>query len=180
MARKRLRLLPELTVGVLLPLSTLVQIEAAQLAPIQVAPILSDNNMHASLEESELTALRKQLLGLWQGRYICVQGETGLDLTITDIDEGYLSGDLEIKATFTFYNLPGRNNSKEGSFSMLGHLNPHSFNLKLEPNSWIERPSGYKMVSIDALVNIHEEEIRGSIESGGCSAMRVEHKKASP
>jgi hypothetical protein len=61
-------------------------------APTSAAP------SHRSLELA-----RGTLLGVWRGSYVCAQGETGVELSFTDIhDDGVVSG------TFNFFNLPGQ------------------------------------------------------------------------
>lgn len=51
------------------------------------------------------------LAGVWEGTYTATQGETGLTLTVWEENGNY-------KATFHFYNLPGRTNAEEGSYYM--------------------------------------------------------------
>lgn len=80
------------------------------------------------------------LMGVYTGCYSAGQGETGLTLTI------YADGPTT-KAIFEFYNLPGKDNAKEGSFSMIVTAQDDSFTLEAE--DWIDRPSGYTALNLE-------------------------------
>ena len=83
------------------------------------------------------------LIGVWEGSYGANQGETGLTLTI--FNEGN-----NFRALFEFYNLPGRNNSLEGSYYMTVSSDQSSYILR--GHEWIERPINYVFVDLKGTI----------------------------
>jgi hypothetical protein len=75
----------------------------------------------------------------WTGSYLCTQGKTGLDVTITG-----RSGGL-IQARIDFYSLPDTHiKIQPAAYSAQGALQPDG-GLTLSPVSWIVRPAPYFM-----------------------------------
>ena len=92
-------------------------------------------------EDTDKTPEQK-LVGIWYGSYGAGQGETGLTLRVHQEGGGR-------KATFHFYNLPGRTNAAEGSFNMNVSYDQKTRKYYLEAYEWIERPSGYVVVNLE-------------------------------
>ena len=74
------------------------------------------------------------LIGIWEGRYFAAQGETGLTLEVYEENGKY-------RAVFNFYNLPGRTNAKNGSYTMKVAYSRETGIYSLVGEEWIERPS---------------------------------------
>ena len=83
------------------------------------------------------------LTGVWEGWYYANQGQTGLTLTVYEDQTG----------VFEFYNMPGRSNAKDGSYTIEVSVDDGVY--RIVGKEWIERPSSYGFVSL-----------RGSLENG--------------
>ena len=97
----------------------------------------------------------------WQGAYNCAQGNTALNLQITNVNEN------NINALF-FFNYA---NVKKGVFKLVGNYDEVSGKLVFEPREWIQRPSGYRTVSMDGFVK--GDIYYGKITTAGCSNFQV-------
>ncbi len=114
---------------------------------------------------NSLQMARSTLLGVWRGSYACGQGETGVELSFTDI-----SDDGTVMGTFTFFNLPGHSNAGDGEYSLVGHINSSEQQLYFDPGAWIRQPPGYAAVGFSTpvpLPGIHN--MAGTITYPGCS-----------
>ena len=100
------------------------------------------------------------LVGVWEGSYTANQGETGLTLTVWEEDGNY-------KATFSFYNLPGRTNAEEGSYSMTVTSNQSTRLYNLVGTKWINQPSGWVFVDLEGIV--HGNVFTGTVLRGSGS-----------
>jgi hypothetical protein len=86
---------------------------------------------------------RSRFLGVWRGSYVCSQGETGVDLSFSELhDDGSVLG------TFSFYNLPGESNSATGVYTLIGQLDIRNQIVYLDPGTWIRQPPGYGPVGV--------------------------------
>ena len=81
------------------------------------------------------------LLGTYKGSYFANQGETGLTLTIFKNEDQY-------KALFDFYNLPGKNNAKNGKYYMNISYDKNTGTYYFDPYEWISKPSTYEFVAL--------------------------------
>ena len=82
-----------------------------------------------------------QLVGVYEGSYFASQGETGLTLTVYEENGGY-------RALFDFYNLPGRTNAKEGSYTMDVTVTDQGA-FRFDADQWVEKPSGYRLLDLE-------------------------------
>ena len=89
-----------------------------------------------------------QLVGTYKGSYMANQGETGLTLTVYEENGAY-------KATFDFYNLPGRNNAKDGKYYMDVTFDGDKDEYVFSATEWIEQPPNYYLL-----------DLRGKLEDG--------------
>lgn len=78
--------------------------------------------------------------GSYEGWYYANQGQTGLTLTI-DGEEG----------VFEFYNMPGRTNAKDGSYTV--KVTESNGTVKITGVQWIERPSSYSFVTLSGTID---------------------------
>lgn len=78
--------------------------------------------------------------GTYEGWYYANQGQTGLTLTIKN-GEG----------VFEFYNMPGKSNAKDGSYTIKVSETDNGY--KVEGVEWINRPSTYSFVSLDGILS---------------------------
>jgi tetratricopeptide (TPR) repeat protein len=129
--------------------------------------------------------------GVWQGRYICGQGPTGVTLTIRTLPQWpglqvYIHHWLmslirvpnlepsqakpkrsEIAALFQFYPLAGAKAAPSGSFELDGTFDPALGLVDLYPSKWIEQPPGYSLIGFRAVVE-DGKTLRGAINEPGC------------
>jgi hypothetical protein len=75
--------------------------------------------------------------GDWHGAYTCSQGLTALDLSIAADNSSRL---LE---WFHFSAMPANRKVPKGCFEILGTFEPGLRHIRLAPDEWILRPTGY-------------------------------------
>src|SRR4051812_14921427 len=79
----------------------------------------NESPLHGAQGESAAQpGIRDVLLGLWRGSYVCRQGETAVELSLTDME-----GD-DVRGTFKFFNRPGQTNVLPGEYNVKGSYNP--------------------------------------------------------
>lgn len=74
--------------------------------------------------------------GTYEGWYYANQGQTGLTLTLAD-GEG----------VFEFYNMPGKSNAKNGSYTVKAVKTDKGY--RIDGVEWIDRPSTYSFVYLE-------------------------------
>jgi hypothetical protein len=123
-----------------------------------------------------LQMARSALLGVWRGSYVCGQGETGVELSFTELgDDGVVVG------TFSFFNLPGRSNVKNGEYTLIGKLDLRTRELYLSPGKWIKQPPGYTPVGFSApLPSLGVRKIFGRITFPGCNQIYADKTDHQP
>lgn len=116
-------------------------------------------------DEDSAAPMGAALQGTWRGKYRCGQGLTGLDLVIS------IEGDA-LYATFSFYPIPENSDIPSGAFTMTGHYTKSRLNLRQQ--SWLDKPSGYKMVDLSAaLSDVSSKRLKGTIDSERCGRFDV-------
>jgi hypothetical protein len=101
-------------------------------------------------------------IGVWQGRYACVQGETLLRLTILP------EGGSPDRAYFYFYPPPGTNPGETGCFTLTPGPMDADGRLSLREGRWIDRPFGYAMVSLEGAIDKAGATFSGVVLFEGC------------
>ena len=118
------------------------------------------------------------LVGVWEGSYFVNQGETGLTLTVWEENRIY-------KATFYFYNLPGRTNTAilpqgaDGSYYMNVTSNHSTRKYNLVGYGWINRPNvpGTTWSFVDLEGVVHGNVFTGTVLGGSSTfSFRVVRK----
>jgi hypothetical protein len=116
----------------------------------------------AHAQPTDATALS----GLWRGTYVCIQGETALELDLRGNAYGIVRGTFAFSAT-------GRNRDvPSGVYPVLGRLSRTS--LVLRPVDAPELPQNYVPVGIQATVAPGATRITGWIEGPVCGEVMVE------
>lgn len=132
--------------------------------------------------------------GVWQGRYICGQGPTGVTLTIRMLPpwpglQVYIHHWLmslirvpnlerseekpkrtEIAALFSFYPLLGAKAAPSGSFELSGTFDPARGLIELYPTRWVEQPPGYTLIGFRALLE-GGGTLKGAVNEAGCGVI---------
>ena len=84
--------------------------------------------------------------GKWTGKYTCLQGNTGVTLTLNGSKDGLVEG------IFLFYPTQSNLNAATGRFIVRGSYFSDG-SLILGGGAWIERPDGYDAVSLRGKVD---------------------------
>ena len=98
-----------------------------------------------------------RVTGVWEGYYYANQGQTGLTLTLREDGTG----------TFEFYNMPGRSNAADGSYTV--EYTVDGTELSLVGKDWIEQPSGYHFVGLVGTVS--GDEYTGYVSDSNSSSV---------
>jgi hypothetical protein len=121
---------------------------------IALVAVIGFSTASCDFEEEQDLSL-DELVGEWKGTYGPNQGETGLTLTVYKEGSNY-------KATFAFYNLPGKTNSAEGSYRM--NVSSDKTKYYLKATEWISaQPDYYDPVNLEGTKN-------GNVFSGSRAA----------
>jgi hypothetical protein len=113
--------------------------------------------------------LRGQALGVWYGRYLCGQGESGVEVSLTEI-----SSDGVIHGTFQFFNMPGMHNTQPGKYSVVGVFDVSGNTLRVDPVGWIDQPGGYVMVGFTGSLNASGTHLGGNINNISCGQIYLD------
>ncbi len=82
-----------------------------------------------------------EFAGTYEGWYYANQGQTGLTLTINADGTG----------VFDFYNMPGRSNAEDGSYTVKVTRSDKGY--RVSGDQWIEKPATYHFVTFDGSLN---------------------------
>lgn len=107
------------------------------------------------------------LVGTWEGRYTCAQGETGAKLTIEAVD------DSTLRMQFEFFPLPENPDAKSGAYVLLGAYSGER--LVFQQEEWIDQPENYVMVDLEVTSELEEgmSELNGTMLTDSCGALAV-------
>jgi len=111
--------------------------------------------------------------GVWEGRYICRQGPTGLTLTIEGSDPSRLT------ARFKFYPVPENPRVPHGELEMTGKFDPRVGHFQFRPGRWIQRPRGYATVGLSGLLE-SSGRLTGRLPVSGCQAFTLSRASSAP
>lgn len=99
---------------------------------------------------------------IWEGRYLCAQGETALMLRILEVSAN------ELKARFEFAH---EESGVSGSYDMSGRFDPRSGRVTFTPDKWVQRPPSYVSVGMSGAVR--EKVFSGRIDHETCGEFSV-------
>lgn len=106
---------------------------------------------------------------VYEGRYLCAQGDTGMKLRIAQVQGQRVSG------VFEFFHEP---TDARGSFSVEGTLR-QSGEITFDPIEWIVHPPRYVAVPFRVTVSENGETLQGGVLHESCGSM-VAHRAATP
>jgi hypothetical protein len=115
-----------------------------------------------------------RLAGTWTGAYDCVQGRTGVTLTIWVDEATGRAGGL-----FELYALPDNPGVPSGRFQVRAVYKEAEGRLRLDPAIWEQRPEGYEMVGFDGYVDLAAGRYEGEVAFNGCGAFSLTKENAS-
>lgn len=106
---------------------------------------------------------------LWNGRYECAQGITGLSLTLDLFQGGTAS------AVFDFGPTPTNPTVPQGRYLMAGSYLEGSAqtSIILGPDRWIAQPPGYVMVGLTANIDAAGRTLMGQIADPDCTVVSL-------
>jgi hypothetical protein len=108
------------------------------------------------------------LIGVWGGSTSCSQGEIGVELSLKELQaDGAVSGSLR------FFNLPGKNNTADGEYTLGGRYYDKDRTLYLQPGNWIKQPPGYSMANFTLTFYSGEQALKGRVTNVACSTISV-------
>jgi len=103
--------------------------------------------------------------GLWAGTYVCNQGTTGVQLSISGS-----SGDT-VMAKVNFFPVASNPGVPDGSYEMVGSYSAAQ-GLVLNPDYWISQPPGYQMVGLTAAAP-RGNSMTGQVQGANCTTFSV-------
>ncbi len=108
---------------------------------------------------------------VWEGKYTCAQGVTGLHLELDTASNGVTTG------IFEFYGIAQNPNwVPRGSYRLRGLVTMSqagSFALALAPDGWITEPPGYLMVGLQATSDRERRSLIGRLTDPSCAFMKL-------
>lgn len=125
-----------------------------------------------SQERKVPTAEAAGIAGTWEGRYVCRQGPTGMQLTVTGGKTN------EVSAVFRFFALPENPGIAAGEFALRGSYDPATGALDLTPDRWLKQPPGYQMVGVKGSLARDGSRLNGSIALAGCRGFELARAQA--
>jgi hypothetical protein len=120
---------------------------------------------------------REILRGTWRGSYHCAQGDSGVELSFSELhDDGFIRG------TFRFFDLPGKNNTAGGGrFVIGGNYNIADGTLLLSPGAWLHRPPGdWDSVAFSVRLTPDGRTLEGKIHNLTCTEISVSKASNEP
>ncbi len=114
----------------------------------------------------DLNAVYQRLSGIWQGTYICAQGQTAASVLITARPD-------RVSAVMSFA-VPG--SPKPGTYLMAGTFSPQTNHLQLKFVRWGIQPPQYLPADIAGTVNLQQGIITGTVIGPGCSTFTIRHQ----
>jgi len=139
-----------------------VQIAAPRNEPVRQAPSPPLTRRPGAGFES-YRAGRLAPASIYEGRYLCAQGDTGMTLRIQEVKGRSVYG------VFEFFHEP---TGARGSFSVEGELS-QSGEITFEPLEWIVRPPRYVAVPFRVTVSDDGATLRGGVLHASCGAMEA-------
>jgi hypothetical protein len=98
---------------------------------------------------------------VWRGEYVCAQGATSLELTITGVDHD------DVRATFSFRHAP---TGRAGEYLVSGTYDPATRHIVFTPGDWIREPPNYFRVGMDGRVAADGGSFSGTITHETCTS----------
>lgn len=121
----------------------------------------------SSPSEAQLKKQPSPVAGSWRGKYVCTQGVTALNMSITDKPGGRL------EASFSFGPLPSNPQVPRGAYLMDGSYDAKTGRITLQPRRWTREPDGYVMVGMDGRLSDLGLYISGAIDGPGCDSFEL-------
>jgi hypothetical protein len=121
----------------------------------------------AGAAEAQLKKQPSPVAGSWRGKYVCPQGVTALNMSITDKPGG------KLEASFSFGPLPSNPTVRRGAFMMDGGYDASTGEIRLKARSWTKEPAGYAMVDMAGRLSDLGLYITGDILQPGCSTFEL-------
>jgi hypothetical protein len=97
------------------------------------------------------------LVGEWNGKYVCRQGVTGLQLVIAD-----KSGANPV-TLIHFFPLPENPRAAEGCYTAVGSYQAGSGKFDLQHQDWVVKPRNYLMVDIHGSIDPAGQTLTGNL-----------------
>lgn len=99
---------------------------------------------------------------VWEGTYVCSQGETPLVFTVEEVKENTVKAKFEFKF--------GR---KKGSYRVIGNYSSENREFEFMPDKWINRPAGVSRVGLKGTIDKNGSNLRGTITNPSCDWVKL-------
>lgn len=114
------------------------------------------------------------IIGSWAGTYTCLQGLTGVSLTITDDANG------RAEALFHFFAVPANPGVPTGCFTQSGTYDARTRQLVLHGGRWLLQPDGYLTVGFSGRMDRAGSSMTGKVLGPrGCTTFRLARQDVS-
>jgi len=117
--------------------------------------------------EAQLKKQPSEVAGSWRGKYVCAQGVTALNMSITDKPGG------KLEASFSFGPLPSNPTVPRGAYMMDGVYDADTGRIVLHPRAWTKEPPGYVMVGMAGHLSPLGLFMAGEIDGPGCDGFEL-------
>ena len=108
---------------------------------------------------------QEPITGVWQGRYDCPQGVTGLTLTIAGTAaEG-------LKGNFRFYPTSDNAFPARGDYEVAVTFDAASGRFEVRGTRWVDQPPGYMFATLRGV--LQGKQLVGTVENPGCGAFEL-------
>ena len=118
---------------------------------------------HAEVVIQTTNGWRVEGTSVWEGRYVCTQGVTGLTLELVG------TGGTSVSGTFRFYAVPENPTVPSGAYVLTGVVRGDG-TIELVPDHWLEQPDRYVMVGMSGVLDRASGVMRGQITNPACAA----------
>lgn len=105
---------------------------------------------------------------VWRGTYLCPQGITALELSVSHDPETH-----ELTALFSFSADPSNPSVPSGCFTMSGAVDPTSEVIRLEPQEWVKWPPPYQSIGLEGRLSAHGTTFAGVITNEACDGFEL-------
>ena len=112
---------------------------------------------------------QESIAGTWEGTYDCVQGKTGLTLTI-----GGGAPNDGLNGNFRFYPVPGNARAASGDYEVAISFDPQTLRVGVRGTRWVNQPEGYIFANLSGVVQ--GRQLIGTVDTEGCGAFELTRK----
>ena len=134
-------------------------------AALVIAPLLAQTAPEPAPDRLE---------GVWEGKYVCYQGETAVNVTLEHLDARGAT-----RGTFTFGSFPGATNARTGKYALAVTFDAARNEALAVPAGWIDQPENYIQVGFTAILDASGQIMTGHVDHETCSTIELHRRVVS-